>query len=134
MERISFIIALKRIQAALNIFDKINDDKDYNLAVLYSLSRQKFMLPNQKEGSLVEFALSMNDYLSALHLITSGHSYDSEDVIEEALAESLSNIDDDDISKLTDDNEIKRTKKERYLKNREALTKLKELYPSRVRA
>ena len=128
----NFISANRRAQVALNIFDKITKGEEFSDAMLFALSHKTFMLPDGQEGSLFMYALAMNEFVPALYLLENGHVFDEREDIIKALKESLSNIEEKDISRLDENNEIENSIKQRYLKNVEAREVLAERYPARV--
>ena len=92
------------------------------------------MLPlTRKEGKLIQFAIEMNEYLSALHLIDINQVFATDEMIQESLDKSLETFD-TNIEEVDDNNIILKERQLEKIRNLEALTKLRELYPSRVRA
>ena len=130
----NFISANRRAQVALNIFDKITRGEEFSDAMLFSLSHKNFILPNGEEGSLFMFALAMNEFVPALYLLENDRVFDSREDIIAALKDVLSNIEEKDISRLDDNNEVENGIKQRYLKNIEARDIIVERYPEKTRA
>ena len=126
MDRIDFIRTYKRIQCALNIFDKIHNGEDVDKAVLFSLRHKEYLLPDDTTGSLIMFALAMGDCYSALFLLES----DYEDISREDALKLLSGIPERDTSSLDDNNEVEKKIKLRCERNNMARKALMIKYQS----
>ena len=113
MDRSDFIRTYKRIQCALNIFDKIHNGEEIDKVFLFSLRHKKYPLPDNTSGSLFMFALAMGDCYSALFLLES----DYEDISREDALKLLSGIPERDTSSLNDDNEVEKKIKLRCERN-----------------